>query len=209
MQPKYKIVLLDVDGVLLLPPKMFSAQYCEKYGVGSELQGQFYATKEFQDASVGKFDLKEALRIHNDKWQWQGDTDELLQMWFEGENYPNNPLIDIVEQLRANGTKVYLATQQEKYRKTYLEDVIFKDKVDGIFCSCDIGYNKHDSQFWEAVLDHVKTIDASIEPADIVYFDDRQNLVDLAREHGIAAFVYETPEQVQSEVFAANSLDKV
>lgn len=205
MQPMYKIVLFDVDGVLLLPPKMFSAQYCEKYGIDPELQEQFYATKEFQDASIGKFDLKEALRKHNDKWQWQGTTDELLEMWFEGENCPNNPLLDIVGQLRASGSKVYLATQQEKYRKAYLENVIFKDKVDGIFCSCDIGYSKHENQFWEAVLNHIKKIDANIKPAGIAYFDDRQNLVGLAREQGIAAFVYKTPEQVKGEVFAAKA----
>lgn len=39
MKTKYKIVLFDVDGVLLLPPKLFSQQYCEKYGVDAELQG--------------------------------------------------------------------------------------------------------------------------------------------------------------------------
>ncbi len=115
MRPKYKIVLFDVDGVLIIPPKLFSEQYCEKYGVDCELQEQFYSTKEFKDSSVGKFDLKDAMRIHNDKWQWQGEADELMQMWFEGENYPNEPLLDIVKQLRASGTKVYLATQQENY----------------------------------------------------------------------------------------------
>jgi putative hydrolase of the HAD superfamily len=172
MQSKYKNVLLDVDGVLIIPPKLFSEQYCEKYGVDSELQEQFYSTMEFKDSSVGKFDLKEAIHIHNDKWQWQGDVDELLKMWFEGENHPNEPLLDIVKQLRADGTNVYLATQQEKYRKAYLEEVTFKDKIDGIFCSCDIGYGKHEDHFWKAVLNQAEKIDADIEPADIAYFDE-------------------------------------
>ena len=199
MSPKYKIVLLDVDGVLITPPQLFSRQYFEEYGVDPV---QFFSTQEFQDSSLGKFDLKEALRLHDDIWKWRGNVDELLRKWFECENYPNEPLLDVVKRLRSSGTQVYLATQQEKYRKSYLEEVIFKDKVDGIFCSCDIGYGKHDNHFWEAVLYEIKKIDSDIEPADIVYFDDKQSLVDLARDHGIATFLYENPDHVQNEVFA-------
>jgi FMN phosphatase YigB (HAD superfamily) len=196
MQPKYKVVLFDVDGVLIIPPKLFSEQYCEKYGVNKELQEQFYYTKEFQNSSVGKFDLKKAIRIHNDKWQWQGDIDELLEMWFAGEDHPNRALLNVVEQLRINNSKVYLATQQEKYRKKYLEEATFKNKIDGIFCSCDIGYAKHENYFWKAILNSLK-----IQPGDIAYFDDKQNLVELARQHGIAAFLYKSAEQVKNELF--------
>lgn len=200
MRSKYKVVLFDVDGVLVVPPKPFSEQYCEAYGVDAELQERFYATKEFKDSSLGKFDLKEAVRAHNDKWQWHGDIDELLRMWFEGENYPNEPLLEIVAQLRADGAKVYLATQQEKYRKAYLAEV-FEGKVDGMFCSCDIGYNKHEDHFWSAVLRQIEKMDASVRPADIAYFDDRQSLVDLARKHGVSAFVYESPEKVKNKLY--------
>ena len=72
MTSSYKVVLFDVDGVLIIPPKLFSQQYCEKYGVDPTQQERFYATKEFRDASVGKFDLKEAIKLHNDMWRWSG-----------------------------------------------------------------------------------------------------------------------------------------
>jgi putative hydrolase of the HAD superfamily len=198
MRSKYKAILFDVDGVLIIPPKLFSQQYCEKYKVDSKKQEQFYATKEFRDSSIGKFDLKEAIRIHNDKWQWQGDTDDLIQMWFKAENYPNKSLLYIMKQLRARGTKLYLATQQEKYRKKYLEKEIFKDKIDGIFCSCDIGYAKHDDNFWKIVLKKVE-----FKPEQIAYFDDNQKLVRLAKKHGIAAFVYRSTDQVKSEILSS------
>lgn len=202
MHSKYKVVLFDVDGVLLLPPKLFSVQYCEKYGVDAELQEQFYRTKEFKDSLLGKFDLKEAIRLHDDKWQWQGDIDDLLQMWFMGEDYPNEPLLDVVKQLRAAGTKVFLATQQEQYRKSHLRDVTFKDKIDGIFCSCDIGYGKDEDHFWEAVLHEIKNMNPRIEPAGIAYYDDRQSLVELARRHGVTAFLYENVDKVQKEALS-------
>ena len=197
MKSKYKAVLFDVDGVLIVPPKLFSVQYCEKYGVNPKLQEQFYSTKEFQNSGIGKFDLKEAIRIHNDKWQWQGEIDELLTMWFEGENCPNEPLLKIIEELRSNGTKVYLATQQEKYRAHFLREEVFKDKIDGMFVSCDIGYGKHENHFWKAILKELQPL----QPSEIAYFDDRESLVELAKEHGIMAFIYNDADQVHGELF--------
>ncbi len=62
---------------------------------------------------------------------------------------------------------------------------------------------KHEGHFWEAVLDQITKTDASIEPANIAYFDDRQSLVGRAREHSIAAFLYQSPDQVQNEILVA------
>jgi putative hydrolase of the HAD superfamily len=194
----YKVALFDVDGVLIIPPKLFSEQYCEQYGVDPDLQVQFYATKEFRDSTVGKFDLKDALVMHKDLWQWTGTPEELMQMWFEGENYPNKELLDIVAELQERGTQTYLATQQEKCRKAYLQDVVFKDMIDGIFCSCDIGYGKHEEHYWRAVLEKLSEADPSLKLSEVAYFDDRQSLVDMASDFGIDAFLYENVSQVRT-----------
>ena len=105
-------MLFDVDGVLIIPPKLFSQQYCDRFGKNEELLENFYSTKEFKDSSVGKFDLKDAIRLHNDLWQWDGEPDELLNMWFEAESQPNTELVDITQILRKSGVPLYLATQQ-------------------------------------------------------------------------------------------------
>lgn len=193
----YKVALFDVDGVLICQPKLFSQQYCERFGVDPALQEQFYATKEFKETSVGRFDLKDAIIQHRNLWQWCGDPEDLMRMWFEGENEPNEALLTTIKQLRCASTRIYLATQQEKYRKAYLQEHVFNDHVDGIFSTCDIGYNKHDVEYWHFVLDQLKANDPTVLPAEIVYFDDRQNLVDLARSFGIQAYVFVNAEQVQ------------
>lgn len=181
-----------------MPPTLFAEQYCKKYGVDPKEQVKFYATKEFRDASLGKYDLKDALRQHNDLWQWPGTPEELMNMWFEGENYPNNELLDVVARLRKDGVKVYLATQQERYRKQWLEEKVFKDKVDGIFCSCDLGFNKHEDHFWRAVLDKLLADFPGLSASQIAYFDDRQTLVDKAREFGIDAQLYASVGEVEA-----------
>jgi FMN phosphatase YigB (HAD superfamily) len=191
-----KVLLLDVDGVLVLPPKLFSEQYCEKYNVDLETQQQFYATQEFKDSSIGKYDLLDAISKHKDMWQWFGDPQELLDMWFEAENYPNHELLKVVEKFRDRGGLVYLATQQEKYRAKYLIDVVFKNKLDGSFVSCELGFNKHDGMFWQLVLKQLAELYPDTTPAQVAYYDDRQNLVELAASYGIKALVYNNADQV-------------
>lgn len=195
---RYRIVLFDVDGVLIIPLKMFSVQYCEKYGIDLNKLEQFYLTKEFQDSGLGKFDLKDAIRIHNDKWQWSGEPDELLRLWFEGENHPNEKLLKIVQELRENGFPVYIATQQEKYRAKYLKDVVFDNKVDGMFVSHELGVGKHTPDFWDMVLSSLTKSHPDVKPSDIAYFDDKQSLVDLARSKGIDAYLYTKLEDVET-----------
>lgn len=195
---RHKLALFDVDGVLIIPPKLFSEQYCKKYGVDPERQRQFYATQEFKDATTGKTDLLDAIRTHQDLWQWHDDPKLLLDMWLEAENYPNKELFSVVSELHDRGVGTYIVTQQEKYRTAFLKDKVFKDlPFDGMFSSCEIGFEKHDAQFWEAVLAKIRNEHPGIESHEIVYFDDRSNLVELAKTFGIDAYAYESARQVE------------
>ena len=187
---KYKVALFDVDGVLILAPKLFSKVYCEKNGLDPEALAPFYASKEFRDCSIGKQDLKEAIKVHNDKWQWDGDPAELINEWLEAENYPNHELLKIVEKLRINGTKVYIVTQQEKYRATFLRNIVFKDRFDGFLASCNLGVHKETPEFWEKVIKQLQVDVDNLAPEDVIYFDDKQMLVDAASKKGIKAFLY-------------------
>jgi FMN phosphatase YigB (HAD superfamily) len=198
MTPIYKIMLFDVDGVLIIPPKLFSQQYCEKYGKDEAKLEGFYATPEFRNASLGKSDLKDAIRQHDDLWQWDGEPDELLDMWFEAENCPNVELLEEIQKLRKQGRPLYLATQQEKYRAAYLRDVVFDGKIDGMFCTCDIGYGKQEDSYWKAILSKLKTIYPDVASEEIIFFDDRVSLVDKAKEFGISAFLYKNNAQAKS-----------
>jgi putative hydrolase of the HAD superfamily len=197
---KYRVLLLDADGVLVLPPKLFSEVYCEKYGVDADKQQQFYSTDEFKQSLLGKLDLTEAIRIHNDLWQWKGDFKELVKLWLETENYPNKQLVDLVTEYRYQGLPIYLATQQEKHRAKYLKETMFGDILDGMFCSCDIQANKHDKSFWQSVIQLLNNKYEGITPDEIVYFDDRQSIVDVAKDCGIDAHLYTKASDVKTVV---------
>lgn len=196
----YKILLLDVDGVLALPPRLFSEIYCERYDIDNKNQEKFYSTDEFKQSLLGKLDLKDAIKARNDLWHWEGDFQKLVEMWLEAENYPNKDLVDLVDNYRLHGLLVYLATQQEKHRASYIQQVMFRNHIDGMFCSCDIHKNKHDIKFWQEVLRLLIQKYPGTEAKEIAYFDDRRSIVDVAKECGIDAHLYTKISDVENVI---------
>lgn len=186
----FKVVLFDVDGVLIKVPKLFSEVYCEKYNIDLEKLEPFFDSKEFKDCSIGKMDLKEAITIHGDKWHWRGDPDELIAEWMQVENFPNNELLKIAEGLREEGIKIYVVTQQEKHRRDFLDQIVFNEKFNGFFASCDLGLHKDTIEFWKKILELLQYNNQDLKHEDIIYFDDKQKLVDLANSVGIKAYLY-------------------
>lgn len=194
-----KAALFDADGVVIMPEKLFSRQYAEKYGLELESFQAFF-TGEFSDAITGKADLKDLIRKHNDIWRWERDPQELLDMWFAAENSTDKEILELIAEQRANGLPVYIATNQERYRARYLREIMFPNLFDGLFVSSEIGAVKRDPEYWVAVLGKLTVDVPGIEPGRIVFFDDSQDSIDGATEAGIRAYLYASIDQVR-EVF--------
>lgn len=192
-----KAALYDADGVVIVPQKLFSRQYAEKYGL-DPASFQAFFTGEFSDAVLGKADLKDLIRKHNDIWHWDGDPQELLDMWFEAENHTDEELLAIIKQQRESGLPVYMATIQERYRAKYLREIMFPGLFDGIFVSSEIGYMKKDPEYWAAVLGKLALDVPGIKPNQVIFFDDSQDSIDGASQAGISAHLYENAEQIRT-----------
>ena len=191
-----KAALYDADGVVIIPQKLFSKQYAEKHRLDPESFQTFF-NGEFSDAIVGKTDLKDLIRKHNDIWQWDGDPQELLDMWFAAENHTDEELLGIIKQQHEGGLPVYMATNQERHRAKYLREVMFPSLFDAIFISSEIGYMKKDPEYWVAVLGKLALDIPGIRPNQIVFFDDSQDSIDGASQAGVSAHLYESVEQVR------------
>lgn len=201
MSSHIQALLLDADGVTVLPPSTFSAHYAKQIGKQPEDFIPFF-TGPFRQALAGKADLESLIREYHDLWQWDRPFKELIRDWCEYENHPNQPLIELVARLRSSDLPVYLATNQEKHRTSYLKNVMLKGVFDGIIASCEVGYTKSEPQYWAAAIARIQQSHPSVTAATTAYFDDKPKDTQAAADAGLDAHVYEGVDQVRSLVIA-------
>jgi putative hydrolase of the HAD superfamily len=182
-----KVILFDLDGLIITGSgRLFSERFSEKENIPMEQVSEFFIN-EFRECSFGKADLKEKITPYLSKWNYKRGVDDLLKFWFESENNINEEVLKIVKDLRSKNIKCYVATRQEKYRKNYIwNDLRLKDKFDGIFCTCDIGYDKSEKEYWDYVSEEL-----DLKHEEIVFFCDNQKNIDKAKSFGVESYYYE------------------
>lgn len=179
-----KALLLDVDGVLVIPPVMFGA------ALTPQSAAQAFFLGPFLSASIGQADLPELLPPLLAALGYVGTPEQFMAEWFAAENHPNIPLLNEVRALRAAGWPVYLATNQERHRLAYLlHDIGLDQLVDGEFASCTVGVRKPDVVYFERVQRELGLL-----PRQIVFWDDAPGNVEAALAAGWAAHLYKDLE---------------
>lgn len=192
----YQAILFDADGVLTRPKELFFNIYARYRGLDPAPFQDFF-NEQFPAARVGQADLKTLLLANNDLWQWQGEIDDLLTLWFESENKRNEPLLELVHTIRASGIPCFIATNQEKHRAMYFKNIAFKQEFDDYFFSADLGFEKPELQFFEHIIDHLQKQWGVTYPNSIAIVDDSFINIEAAKQTGLTAFKYKTVKQIQ------------
>lgn len=190
-----KAVLFDADGVTITPSEPFSVQYANERGFDPATIQPFFSG-DFQAAMIGKADLKDLLERHRDTWHWDGDVEELMQRWFNAENHPNTKLVELITNLRKQGLRCYLATNQEKYRTSFIRNTMFPDVFDDVFSSAEIGATKPSEAYFNEILGTL-AVDG-IKADEVAYFDDSEGNVQAASRLGIKGYVYSDDTDVKA-----------
>lgn len=184
-----KAIVFDADGVVINSPDYFSIQYEKELGVSNDIIQPFFKGR-FRDCVVGKADLKEELALLLDDWEWKGSPESLMKYWFKAEHYIDERVVNEIKMLKQRGIKCYLGTQQEKYRMEYIKkEMGFKKIFDKSYSSCDIGYEKSEKQFFEYIFDDLNR-NKTIKPEEIMFWDDKQSIVNVAKESGWQGYLY-------------------
>ncbi len=193
-----KVILFDVDGVLLQTPHYFSHEL--------ENQGYKNAIETLNNYYWG---------VHNQCLEGKQETEITIEpylkdigwkdgaIWYFQSQYAfdkkhiNKDLFASIGKLREDGVLCYLWTDQEQIRaKILLEQFNFQEKFDGYFISCRLGSRKSGSLFWESVLQTLQ----DFNPSEIVFFDDVQTNVDKAKEFWIESRLFTDMEQFYRDV---------
>jgi putative hydrolase of the HAD superfamily len=134
--------------------------------------------------------------VYLEKWGWKGTVDNFLKYWFEGERETDQRILDLVQTLRAQGAKVYLASDNEKNRAKYImEEVGLGEKFDGGFFSSHLGVTKSEPAFFEHIAQEL-----GVQPSQLEYWDDDPKNVEVAKQVGVQANVYEDFDSFKESV---------
>lgn len=184
-----KVLFLDCDGIIISREQYFSKRLL---GLGLDLNEQKikeFFESDFAFCKTGKKDLKEELVKWLPMWNLNWSVEKTMDFWFSGEREFDKELVDYTEKIRKQGTKVFVATDNEKYRTRDIWEVAGLNKiVDGVFSSCDIGFLKTDIRFWEEVFRKLP----EYKKEEAVFWDHEEEKLEPARSFGILTAYYDT-----------------
>lgn len=188
---KYKAILFDADG-LIIHSQRFSERLEKEYGIAWETLRPFFQGP-FQNCKIGKADLKNELRKTIETWGWKDSANALLAFWFQGD-VVDEEIKNIVSNLKQDGIRCYLATNQEEYRERYLENELELNNIfNGFFVSARLGYLKNDPRFFEEA-----TKSLGVEKKEILFIDHDKENIDAAKSTGLSTYTFQDIESFKN-----------
>lgn len=177
------MVAFDIDGVLVrcrfpeLLPKRLKLDRTE---IAPFFKGPF------KKCVLGTADLVEEIVPYLQSWGWGGTVSEFLEFWFAADSQINDPAMRLAKKLTANGIQCVVASTQEAYRASYLDNEMgFSALFSGLFYSCRVGFEKPDAGYYNYVQDAI-----NVSPTEILFLDDQTRHVEGARRAGWNAEPY-------------------
>lgn len=179
-----KAIMVDVDGVLVagrpsdgLP---WSTSLEADLGFSPEDLHREFFIPYWHEIVIGKSELKEKLDLVLPKIAAHLSSDRLIDYWFANDAGLNLPLLNVLDRFRAQGIKIYLATNQEHLRAAFLLERLGLSKhVDGCYYSAALGFKKPDWGFFEWAATH-----SGFSVEELLLLDDTQANITAAKQLG-------------------------
>ena len=182
-------ILFDADGVTQLPGD-FILYTEERYGWTEQQYQDFFHTlftkDSYKEALRGDADFIDVLADNLDEFDCDCNAGDFMYEWLHRNIVIDEELWRHIGKLRSNGTKCYLASNQEKRRAQYIRnDLGYERHFDRLFFSCELGVLKPLPDYFKKILEAI-----SIPPTEVLFFDDYEDSVVTAESLGIKAEVY-------------------
>jgi putative hydrolase of the HAD superfamily len=177
-------VLFDADGVVQRPSSDWWTRLASLVPADSDaFIGDLMAAEK--PALVGKGDFREAVADVLRRWNSTATIEEALEPWSWFVAEPD--VVALIQSLRAAGIGCHLATNQQAYRRTLMQDERgYGAWFDQTFYSCDLGLAKPDPAYFRAIL-----ADLQVPASEVLFIDDNEANVAGALGVGLRAEVYD------------------
>lgn len=199
---KIKIVLFDIDGVMIRPPYYFGSELKNRWYENADSVLQEFFTEKNKACTEWKTDVQEEVLPYLKRLGWNKTVEEFFdeQYAFESQ-YFDDTFTSIVKAIQRQDIYCYLATSQEYCRANFfLEEFGFNKLFNGSFISCRVWARKNVSEFWEYVMSDLEERFPDIKPEEIAFFDDQKAIVEQAAVSGIRSFQFTDMEQFYSDL---------
>jgi HAD superfamily hydrolase (TIGR01509 family) len=183
----FDAILFDADGVLQSTDEKWFYAMTALIGTDDEKQverffGDIMAAELPSLAGRLPFEgpLGEALAT----WRITTPAAEVLQLWHHVD--VDRGVVAAVSELRAQGIRCALATNQHPERAAYMRENLGYDEVfDDLFYSCELGVAKPDPAYFTEVVRRLGTV-----PGRTLLLDDNADNVAEAKEAGLVAELF-------------------
>lgn len=179
-----KVLMVDVDGVLVHGRPQDGLPYFTSIerdlGIQPEVLQQEFFKRHWPEIIVGREPLMPHLEEVLSRVAPHLSAQRLADYWFENDSRLDHAFLEVLARYRADGTAVFLATNQEHLRAKYLmEQLGLAAHVDGIFYSAALGHRKPSQEFFGLAQETLGV------PADeVVFIDDLLENIEAARLFG-------------------------
>jgi putative hydrolase of the HAD superfamily len=177
-------LMIDVDGVLVCgrpsDGKPWASTIESDLGFSMDsLQREFF-TPYWDEIVIGQAELSRHLKPALAKIAPNLTYEEFIAYWFKNDARLNIGLLEELNRQRKFGKKVYLATNQEHIRATYLLKVLgLGNYCDGIFYSAALGCRKPDTSFFAKA-----SALSGLPPNQLLLVDDTYANIAAAKNSG-------------------------
>lgn len=201
--PAIRVVALDADGVVQTPVDWRERLTAVLEAAGTRPDEQ--AIEAFlsdifsadESALVGDADFEVELPKILQRWQIDRPIADVLSIWTDIE--PNRTILATVDELRKQGLRVCLATNQHRLRGEFMHRTLdYRNRFNQSFYSYQIGARKPQPQFFRHMIQAL-----GCAPDEILFVDDKATNVEQARTEGLRSRVVTNHEQIAEELAAA------
>ena len=179
-KPTVRAVLFDADGVVQRTKPGWLDELGRLSGspdnVENFIQDVFKAE---EPCLLGEGDFEQSLSTVLEKWDSPVAVCEAMSIWTMID--PDDAVLSLIRTIRSNGTRVALATNQQRQRADFmLNELGYADEFDHILCSCFIGHAKPAMEYF-----HKSAETLGLPASEMLFIDDHDRNVESARAAGL------------------------
>ncbi|MFC1752701.1 HAD family hydrolase [Thermoproteota archaeon] len=200
---KDRVILFDLGRVLFDFDHLIAARKISKDCSLSEkeIYDLFFdsqLTDKYERGVVTSFDFyKEVKKILDIDIDYEG----FIPIWND-IFFPVPGMLEVIESLKVR-YPIYLASNTNELHFLHLEEQFpeYFRCFRYLFLSHQLGLRKPDPLIYNFIISYIKT-----DPGNIIYIDDRKELVEPAKNLGIDAFVFHSVDSMKEELAKRNIL---